>query len=116
MKTRTAWIAAAMVLGCLTSCAGWDPAETQNVLSAVDTVQGTGAITPSQAEALREAVKSLSDGIDMADIGEWLGAVLVAILGSVLGVRKLRGPAKPMANEDTAILKMLIEAAKKGQA
>ena len=42
--------------------------------------------------------------------------LLAAVLASVLGVRGMRGPAKPLPKADAAILATLVEAAKKNGA
>jgi len=109
MKLRN--LALAGILG-LTACTGWEPQKRIDALEAVVAMENSGALTPAQAAALREAIEDLADGISGADVAEWLGAVLVAILGSVLGVRGLRGPAKPMASSDAAVLATLVQAAK----
>lgn len=108
---RAALLVASLAL--LTSCAGWEPQKRLDALAAVDTMESSQVITPAQAAALREAIEELADGTTGADIAEWLGAVLAAVLASVLGVRGMRGPAKPLPKADAAILATLVEAAKK---
>ena len=107
------FFAVASLVLLLTSCAGWEPSQTESVLKAVETIERSGGISKTQADGLREAIGHLSEGIRWLDVLEWFGAVLLAMLGSVAGVQKLRGPAKPLAREDAAVLKMLVEAAKK---
>lgn len=108
---RSATLVATLAL--LTSCAGWQPQKRLDALAAVDTMETTQVITPAQAAALREAIEELADGVTGSDIAEWLGAVMAAVLASLLGVRGMRGPAKPLPKPDAAILATLVEAAKK---
>lgn len=109
---KAAMVAAVLAALACNACKGWEPQKRTDALEAVAAMEGSGALTPAQAAALREAIDDLADGVSGTDVAEWLGAVLVAILGSVLGVRGLRGPAKPMPKADAALLATLVEAAK----
>lgn len=91
------------------SCSSWDPQKLETTLQAISQMEGAGAITAAQGEALREAVEAAGDGITGGEVMEWLGAVLVAILGSLLGVRRMRGPAKPLSGPDAAVLTSFIQ-------
>jgi outer membrane murein-binding lipoprotein Lpp len=84
---RTLYIIAPCLL--LAGCGIFNPQQVESIVSTINTIESQGALTSSQAEALRQAV--------MANTGEpwWIqiGRVALEVGLAVVGVRLWRGPS-----------------------
>lgn len=92
MKLLTA-IVLSLILLITPSCAAWSPARQASAIQTIEREYDAGVITATQRDALIEAVKQYSTGLDWQQI---LALGLSTLLGALGGgglVRVQRGPA-----------------------
>ena len=82
------------------------------VLAEIEAQAQEGLLTEAEAAFLREKVMSDGDW-DWEAIGAVVGGLATAVLGSLLGVRLTRGPAKPLDKSQASVLAELLEDARK---
>ena len=108
--------AATLILAVLAApaCDGLPPPIVQSTAEAITKLESEGEITPAQAQAMREALAELAEGVTFEDVLEKLGTIAGAVVLSILGIQRVRGPAKPMDPTSVAILQAIIEEKRRG--
>ena len=91
------------------SCGAWPEQRRLDAIAVIDTMAANGDITSKQHAAMIEAINSMAEGFTLEDLLIKLAELGIAIGGTLLGVRGLRGPAKPLPKGSESILAMLVE-------
>jgi len=87
--------AALVILSGLMACGSLSEQEAVAAITEIDQMEAEGKLTPEQATVLREFIRG-ETGMSFTDVLTYVGEIGLAVLLSVLGINKIRGPIKPM--------------------